>query len=83
MTQEKDAAFVLRGEYITLDALLKAAGIASTGGEAKVLIQEGKVRVDGEPESRRGRKLRGGECVEALGKRIRVEATETHNPKEA
>ena len=82
MTQEKDAAFVLRGEYITLDALLKAAGIASTGGEAKVLIQEGKVRVDGEPESRRGRK-RGGECVEALGKRIRVEATETHNPKEA
>ena len=83
MTQEKDAAFVLRGEYITLDALLKAAGIASTGGEAKVLIQEGKVRVDGEPESRRGRKLRGGECVEALGKSIRVEATETHNPKEA
>ena len=34
MTQEKEAPFALRGEYITLDALLKVAGIASTGGEA-------------------------------------------------
>ena len=83
MTQEKEAPFALRGEYITLDALLKAGEIASTGGEAKVLVQEGKVRVDGEPESRRGRKLRGGECVEALGKRIRIEAAVNNSPKEA
>ena len=81
MTQEKEAPFALRGEYITLDALLKVAGIASTGGEAKVLVQEGKVRVDGEPESRRG--LRGGECVEALGKRVRIEAAVNNSPKEA
>ena len=47
MTQEKEAPFALRGEYITLDALLKVAGIASTGGEAKVLVQEGKrVRIE-------------------------------------
>ena len=42
MTQEKEAPFALRGEYITLDALLKVAGIASTGGEAKVLVQEAR-----------------------------------------
>lgn len=83
MTQEKETLFALRGEYITLDALLKACGVASTGGEAKVLIQEGKVRVDGAPESRRGRKLRGGERVEALGKAFRVKAEQKKDAKEA
>ena len=55
--------FILRGETITLDALLKATGLASSGGAAKVLIAAGAALVNGEPESRRGRKLRAGDEV--------------------
>ena len=53
----------LRGEYITLDALLKATGLAPSGGAAKVMIAEGAVQVDGAVETRRGRKLRAGMVV--------------------
>ena len=52
---------------IRLDAFLKLSGIAQTGGHAKLLIQDGEVTVDGEVETRRGRKLRGGETVEVEG----------------
>jgi len=69
-------AFDLRGDHITLDALLKAAGLASSGGEAKQLIQQGDVRVNGEVDVRRGRKLRAGDEVETGGKRVAVRASE-------
>jgi ribosome-associated protein len=55
--------FDLRGDHITLDALLKAAGLAASGGEAKMLIQQGGVRVNGEVDVRRGRKVRAGDEV--------------------
>jgi ribosome-associated protein len=55
--------FELRGETITLDALLKATGAAPSGGAAKALIAGSNVRVNGAPESRRGRKLRAGDEV--------------------
>ncbi len=55
--------FALRGDHITLDALLKAAGLAHSGGGAKVLITDGQVQVNGELETRRGRKLRLGDVV--------------------
>ena len=58
--------FDLRSETITLDALLKATGVVPSGGAAKILIVAGGVLVNGEPESRRGRKLRAGDEV-ALG----------------
>ena len=51
-------------EYIKLDSFLKAVGAVSSGGEAKILIGDGKVRVNGEGELRRGRKLRPGDRVE-------------------
>ena len=64
--------FPLRGDHITLDALLKASGIVSSGGAAKLLIAEGGVRVNGGVETRRGRKLRAGDLV-AFGERcVRV-----------
>jgi ribosome-associated protein len=47
-----------------LGQALKAASIVGTGGEAKILIQAGEVRVNGEVETRRGRKLRAGDVVE-------------------
>ncbi len=64
--------FQVRGGFITLDAFLKATGAASTGGEAKHIVASGAVRVDGVVETRRGRKLRGGETVEHRGKAWRL-----------
>ena len=64
--------FPLRGAHITLDALLKASGLASSGGAAKTLIAEGGVRVNGEPELRRGRKLRAGDEVTVSAQRVRI-----------
>ena len=68
--------FVLRGEYITLDALLKATGMASSGGAAKVLIAGGEVRVNGEVDTRRGRKCRAGDEVVVGALRVRVGGAE-------
>ena len=65
-------AFDLRGDHITLDALLKAAGLASSGGDAKVLIQQGGVRVNGEVDLRRGRKVRAGDEVAVGERRVRL-----------
>lgn len=73
MAQEK---FLLNGEFIKLDALLKATGLAPSGGVAKEMIQSGDVTVNGEKETRRGAKLRGGEVVsvQGSGREILVEA---------
>ena len=49
---------------ITLGQALKAANAVGTGGEAKILIQAGEVWVNGEVETRRGRRLREGDVVE-------------------
>ena len=68
--------FVLRGEYITLDALLKATGLASSGGAAKVLSAGGEVRVNGEVDTRRGRKCRAGDEVVVGALRVRVGGAE-------
>jgi ribosome-associated protein len=51
----------LRGESITLAQAVKAAGLAATGGQAKVLIREGQVSVNGIVETRPGRQLRLGD----------------------
>ena len=64
--------FLLRGEHITLDALLKASGLATSGGEAKRLIADGTVQVNGLAEARRGRKLRAGDEVVVGAARVRV-----------
>ncbi len=57
---------------ITLGQALKAANVVGTGGEAKVLIQAGEVRVNGEVENRRGLKLREGDVVEVGDERLEV-----------
>ena len=59
-------------EYIKLEALLKFAGITDTGGEAKQIIQEGEVTVNGEPCTMRGKKLRPGDVAELPGVRLVV-----------
>lgn len=55
---------VLRDEYIKLGQALKAAGLVSSGVEAKIFIEEGKVFVNGQVEYQRGKKLREGDLVE-------------------
>ena len=50
-------------EVIRLDQFLKLQGVAATGGQAKVLIQNGEVSVNGHVETRRGRKLHPGDIV--------------------
>ena len=57
---------------ITLGQALKAVSIAGTGGEAKVLVQMGEVLVNGEVETRRGRRLREGDVVEVGEERLEV-----------
>ncbi len=54
--------------YITLGQLLKYASVVDEGSEAKRLIVAGEVKVNGETETRRGRKLRPGDAVEVRGR---------------
>lgn len=62
-----------QGEYIKLDQFMKLANLVESGGQAKVLIQGGQVKVNGEVETRRGRKLRQGDAVEFAGELLVVE----------
>lgn len=64
----------IRDETIRLGQLLKLSGLADSGGEARMLLEEGAVVVNGEPEQRRGRQLRDGDVVEAGGETVRVVA---------
>ena len=64
--------FPLRGEHITLDALLKATGLAPSGGIAKMMVADGLVQVDGRDELRKTCKIRAGQVVSLSGSRIRV-----------
>ena len=62
----------IKTEYIKLDALLKFAGLADTGGEAKEAVQSGLVKVNGEVCTMRGKKLRPGDVAEYGGTVIEV-----------
>jgi ribosome-associated protein len=57
----------ISGESIRLGQLLKLAGVAGSGAEAKELLAGGAVRVNGEPEARRGRQLQRGDIVAVDG----------------
>ncbi len=64
--------FPLRGKHITLDALLKATGLAPSGGIAKMMVADGLVQVDGRDELRKTCKIRAGQVVSLAGTRITV-----------
>ena len=63
----------IRSETIDLGALLKLAQVAATGGEAKHLIRDGRITVNGQVERRRGRQIRPGDLVDAAGTVLTVE----------
>ncbi|WP_414656844.1 RNA-binding S4 domain-containing protein [Deinococcus sp. VB343] len=62
-------------EQLTIDLqdFLKLRGLVETGGEAKFRVQGGEVRVNGELETRRRKKLRRGDVVEYAGQRVKVD----------
>ena len=64
--------FPLRGDHITLDALLKATGLAPSGGIAKMMVADGLVQVDGRDELRKTCKIRAGQVVSLANTRIKV-----------
>jgi ribosome-associated protein len=64
----------VRGDVIRLGQLLKVAGLADSGGEAKAVLAEGVVTVNGEPETRRGRQLHDGDVVTLGDESVRVVA---------
>ena len=63
----------LRDEFIKLGQALKAASLVEEGVEAKLVIQDGLVKVNGETDTRRGRKLYDGDVVSFDGQEIRIE----------
>lgn len=63
----------LRDEYIKLGQALKAAGLVDSGVEAKIVINEGSVLVNGSVETQRGKKLRAGDIVNYNGEEIKIE----------
>ncbi len=63
----------VRDEFIKLGQALKAAGLVESGVEAKIVIQNGEVLVNGRPELQRGKKLTGGEVISYNGQEIRIE----------
>jgi ribosome-associated protein len=62
----------IRGDTIRLGQLLKLAGIVGAGGELKAYLAEADVRVNGEPENRRGRQLHPGDAVTVAGEELRI-----------
>ena len=63
---------ILRDDFIKLGQAIKAAGLVESGVEAKIVIQDGEVKVNGVVETQRGKKLIGGEVVEYNGSRILI-----------
>ena len=63
----------LRDEFIKLGQALKAANLVSSGVESKDVINDGLVKVNGETETRRGKKLYAGDIAEFNGEQIKIE----------
>ena len=64
--------FILTGDFIELVRLIKLLGYAETGGQAKLMIEQGEVFVNGQPEYRKRAKLRVGDVVEFYGRKLEI-----------
>ena len=62
----------VRDEFIKLSQALKAADLVSSGVEAKIVVQDGQVEVNGEVDTRRGRKLVPGDVITFDGKSVKI-----------
>lgn len=68
--------FALRGEFITLESLIKAADLGGQRERSRAAIAGGEVRVNGEVETRRGRKLRPGDEAALAGEAVQVRSSD-------
>lgn len=66
----------IRDDFIKLGQALKLAGLVESGVDAKIEIQKGSVKVNGEVELQRGKKIRPGDIIEFDGQQVRVELIE-------
>ena len=74
-SRRKGMEFIkLKDDFIKLSQALKAAGLTESGVDAKYAVLDGEVRVNGEIEYQRGKKLRAGDTVSYKGETIRIEA---------
>lgn len=64
--------FKISGDYIELNKLLKASGLCGTGGQAKMIIKDGLIIVDGEIETRVRRKLKHGMIIKYLTQSLKI-----------
>ncbi len=64
VAEKKQVSKKIDTDFIRLDAFLKMCDAVQTGGHAKIVIQEGEVKVNGEICTQRGKKLRSGDCAE-------------------
>jgi ribosome-associated protein len=71
--EDKMQTIKVRDEYIKLGQAIKAAGLVESGVEAKIVIQDGLVKVDGKVETQRGKKLVGGERISYNGEEVLIE----------
>jgi ribosome-associated protein len=62
----------IRGDVIRLGQLLKLAGLAESGGDARGVVEAGRVTVNGEVETRRGRQLRAGDVIARDSEVVRI-----------
>ena len=69
---KKPTEITIYTDYITLGQFLKLADIIESGGEAKIFLSQNEIKIDGEIDNRRGRKLRGGEVIEVLGQKYEI-----------
>jgi ribosome-associated protein len=67
MSEHSSSTFALRGDHVTLAQAVKAVGLADTGGQAKLLVREGTITVNGAAETQPGRKLRAGDRFGVAG----------------
>ena len=68
--QPQPRSVEIRDDVIRLGQLLQLAGLVDSGSDAKMILVGGEVQVNGEVETRRGRQLRDGDIVEALGEQV-------------
>ncbi|NCB38903.1 MAG: RNA-binding S4 domain-containing protein [Erysipelotrichia bacterium] len=72
MNNKQTQTFELTEDFIELIKLIKFMGLSETGGQAKLLVENGVVTVDGEVESRKRRKIRKGMVVVVNGETVKV-----------
>lgn len=81
MSDAKIPVVKIRGDLITLGQLVKYLDLIGSGGEVKSFLARAKIKVNGEPEDRRGRKIRDGDIVHIPGKKtVRIQATPEAEP---